>query len=225
MALKGLHKKLLIGSVTIAAAVLLYKTLVGRLKHSLRFVIGKTWDDQPLHHEKAEVTFSRAPSDMVEMRVRAPFYIDPPAPSGAAGTAFSGLWDYEVVEAFFLSESGKYLEIELCPHGQHLLLLLNGRRNMIRDQLPIQYNATISGTHWEGVALIPLHYFPPAVSKFNAYAIHGSNSNRQYEAYNAVIGDQPDFHRLEYFVPIDFTKIAPENSNPSLYTSTFWQQA
>ena len=35
---------------------------------------------------------------------------------------------------------------------------------------------------WSGNAIIPLDYFPPDVNKINAYAIHGSGSNRQYEA-------------------------------------------
>ena len=35
---------------------------------------------------------------------------------------------------------------------------------------------------WTGSALIPLEYFPPCVVKANAFAIHGSNEERQYEA-------------------------------------------
>lgn len=35
---------------------------------------------------------------------------------------------------------------------------------------------------WKGTAVIPLEYFPPDVTKINAYAIHGSGDERQYEA-------------------------------------------
>ena len=55
------------------------------------------------------------------------------------------LWEYEVVEAFFLSSgSEQYVELEFGPHGQHLALLLNGRRNAIKHSLPLNYRAQIS---------------------------------------------------------------------------------
>ena len=65
------------------------------------------------------------------------------------------LWDYEVVEAFFLSSnSERYLELEFGPHGQHLVLLLDGRRNAIRHSLPLEYQATIIGELWKGEAKV-----------------------------------------------------------------------
>ena len=33
-----------------------------------------------------------------------------------------------------------------------------------------------------GEAVIPREYFPPGVTKFNAYAIHGEDEDRIYEA-------------------------------------------
>ncbi|CAH2300949.1 Hypothetical predicted protein, partial [Pelobates cultripes] len=57
-------------------------------------------------------------------------YIPPP---GEPGQPFDGLWDYEVVESFFLnSKTTQYLEVELCPHGQHLVLLLCGVGNAFK---------------------------------------------------------------------------------------------
>ena len=65
------------------------------------------------------------------------------------------LWDYEVVEAFFLSSSSeRYLELEFGPHGQHLVLLLDGRRNAIKHSLPLEYQATIDGKSWKGKAKV-----------------------------------------------------------------------
>ena len=55
-----------------------------------------------------------------------------------------GLWDYEVVEAFFLcSKTEQYLEIELGPHGHHLVLLLNGRKNIFKKCLPIKWDVNL----------------------------------------------------------------------------------
>nr|XP_023998728.1 UPF0462 protein C4orf33 homolog [Salvelinus alpinus] len=120
-------------------------------------------------------------------------------------TAFPGLWDYEVgreknslpwpldyevdevVEAFFLdSTTVNYLEVEVCPHGQHLVLLLSGRGHAFMQQLPLSFTATITGNRWEGEALLPWCYFPPNVNKMNSYAIHGSGAGRTYESLYPV---------------------------------------
>ena len=70
-------------------------------------------------------------------------------------TCVHQLWDYEVVEAFFLTTSTeRYLELEFGPHGQHLVLLLDGRRNAIRHSLPLEYQATIEGKLWKGEAKV-----------------------------------------------------------------------
>lgn len=46
----------------------------------------------------------------------------------------------------------------------------------------MKYSSSIVNDTWEGKATIPSSYFPPKVSKFNAYAIHGSGPSRKYEA-------------------------------------------
>ena len=58
---------------------------------------------------------------------------------------FIGLWDYEVVEIFFLASKNEemYLELEFGPHGHHLGLLLHGRRNCLIHSFPITYKAKI----------------------------------------------------------------------------------
>ncbi|XP_060602806.1 UPF0462 protein C4orf33 homolog isoform X1 [Ruditapes philippinarum] len=218
----GINRRLLTVLSVSSAILILYKALKiwTRDRLGLAFTIGKSWDGKDLSHQKAEIYLSKGVSNEVVLSVRAPFYNDPPAPNGPVGQPFPQLWDYEVVEAFFLSDSGKYLEVELCPHGQHIVLMLDGRRNMIKDKLPLLFTSKISGSEWTGTAVIPADYFPPNVSKFNAYAIHGSGDNRQYEAYMAVPGDQPDFHRLEYFANVDFSSVLPAQPQ----TSSYWQQ-
>ena len=39
--------------------------------------------------------------------------------------------------------SSRYVEIELGPHGHHIVLLLDGERNAVAKLLPIQYDAVI----------------------------------------------------------------------------------
>ncbi|KAJ8316698.1 hypothetical protein KUTeg_005750 [Tegillarca granosa] len=142
--------------------------------------------------------------------------------------------DYEertstlIAEAFFLNDSGSYLEVELCPHGQHLVLMLHGVRNMIKDKLDIEYKASLDNEgFWTGEAVIPGELFPPKVSKFNAYTIHGSGDTRVYQALYPVPEGKfktPDFHRLEYFQTIDFKSLLASNWSPE-YSSDVWKNA
>ena len=96
---------------------------------------------------------------------------------------------------------------------------------------------------WRGEARLPRDYFPPDVTLFNAYAIHGTqDTDRFYEALYESSGPQPDFHRcvnndmfyvktysmlhtlkfrLEKFQPIDFSKILPTNAGSEL--SSLWR--
>lgn len=68
-----------------------------------------------------------------------------------------------------------------------------------------------------------MDYFPPGITKFNAYAIHGVGDDRKYEALFPVPGEFPDFHRLEHFQPIDFTRLRPDNESADF--SEVWRSA
>lgn len=177
----------------------------------MTFKFATTWDGKPVDHDPIEISLLPE-NDYIKMEIKAPFFNDPPAPDGDSGKPFNKLWDYEVVEAFFLGGEEKYLEVEFSPHGQHLLLFLSGRKNAIKMCLPVEYHATINGNTWTGYAKIPLTYFPPKVNLFNAYAIHGSGENRVYEALYPVPTnhfENPDFHRLEFFRYVDFSAMLP----------------
>ncbi|KAK4291429.1 hypothetical protein Pmani_035741, partial [Petrolisthes manimaculis] len=196
------------------------------LEGMFRYQITTTWDSKPLSSTPVELTLQGFEAG-VELNVTAPFY-DDPAPSGTPGKPFYGLWDYEVVEMFFLNDNEEYLEVELGPWGEHLLLLLKGQRNTIKHSLPLDYVVTertdpsptgVPGT-WKGSAMIPPGYFPPNVTRMNAYAIHGVDSKREYQAlYPAPTNNpnytQPDFHRLELFRAIDFEYQVTDNSQYS----------
>jgi len=190
------------------------------------FTIGLTWDGKRLEHRPANISLAPVTgTEEVRLSVSAPFYDDPPPPGGLPGQAYFGLWDYEVVEAFFLNDKDQYLEVEFGPHGQHIVLLLDGRRNAIKHTLPLEYTVQVDRDTmtWTGEARIPMDYFPPDVTKFNAYAIHGTGEERKYEALYEVSGPQPDFHRIDKFQPADFADIMPGNSGSQL--SSLWKVA
>lgn len=181
-----------------------------------RLLIEHTWDSSPVNHDPIKIVFSPDQSGM-KIEVFGPFFNDPAGPPGAPGQPFPELWEFEVVESFFLDSSTEnYLEVELCPHGQHLILLLSGVRQAFLQQLPMKYNTTITGSRWMGEALVPWSYFPPNVDKMNSYSIHGSGENRTYEALypipkeEIVDGQQPNFHRLEYFKDFHLQKMVEE---------------
>ncbi|XP_069782089.1 UPF0462 protein C4orf33 homolog isoform X3 [Narcine bancroftii] len=130
------------------------------------------------------------------------------------GQCFQVQGQHQIVEAFFLNSCKElYLEVELCPHGQHLVLLLAGRGKAWKKELDLKYDAAIHDQNWEGKALLPWSYFPDGVNKFNAYAIHGSGDKRVYEALFPIPkeqlkgGQQPNFHRLEYFEDFSLSSI------------------
>lgn len=189
------------------------------------FKIRNTWNGQCIDHPPASISLSPALNGDVTLKVFAHFFNSPPKPPNAvAGQPYPELWNYEVAEAFFLNDNNQYVEVELSPHGVHLVLLLNGVRNAVKELLPMTYNATISADNWWGEATIPRAYFPPGVTKFNAYAIFNEGEARQYEALypfnNAGPKDQPDFHRLETFQPIDMSKVM-NNFSPQEVSDTW----
>ncbi|KAM7009270.1 UPF0462 protein C4orf33 homolog [Tautogolabrus adspersus] len=171
----------------------------------MQFLIEHTWDSSPVNHDPIRIVFSPGQEGM-KIQAFGPFFNDPAGPAGPPSQPFPGLWDYEVVESFFLDSSTEnYLEVELCPHGQHLILLLSGVRQAFTQQLPMVFKTTITDNRWMGEALVPWSYFPPNVNKMNSYSIHGSGEKRTYEALypipkeEIVDGQTPNFHRLEYF--------------------------
>ncbi|XP_013417302.1 UPF0462 protein C4orf33 homolog [Lingula anatina] len=191
----------------------------------LTYHINCHWNGQPLDHLSTELSLQKHGGDL-KLEIMSPFF-NTPSPAGQPGQPFPQLWDEgEVVEAFFLNDDNQYLEVEFSPYGHHLVLMLNGVRKCFKDKLPLQFSANIEDKKWTGSALIPLPYFPPKVTKFNAYAIHNCNKERHFEALYPVDAGkhtEPDFHRLEYFQPIDFKTLLPENWSPD-HKSAWWTQ-
>ena len=137
----------------------------------------------------------------IELRVSAPFYNDPPAPTVPIGPT-DRLWEHEVVELFFHGVDDRYTEIELSPSGHHLVLQLHGVRNMVSSKIPIQFQATTNGERWTGTARIKKHLLPDGPHRINATAIHGSGNDRMYLSWVALPGTEPDFHQPQQFRPL-----------------------
>ena len=54
----------------------------------------------------------------------------------------------------------------------------------LQSLIPLEYTVSIDhqSNTWSGEASIPVAYLPPSVNKFNAFAIHGTDPDRCYEA-------------------------------------------
>lgn len=162
-------------------------------------IIAHTWDGHPLpDREHARIQLYAHGSDIV-LRCDAPYRGDPP-PNAPAGPT-DALWNHEVVEWFCVGQQEHYLEVELGPHGHHLVLQLEGVRNAVRSKLPMSYRAQLLGERWIGEARFPSAWLPTGPRTANAYRIHGTDT-RHYHCATPVPGPAPDFHRLHLFEPL-----------------------
>jgi hypothetical protein len=167
--------------------------------------IDRTWSDEPLAAaERADVRID-ATDEGLALFVDAPFHGDPPPPGPPGPTP--RLWEHEVVELFVAGPGAdgevEYLEVELSPHGHHLVLRLRGVRRVVAEGLPLDYCATIGDARWRGEARIPRRWLPPPPHRAAAFALHGAGDARRYLSSVALPGDGPDFHQPSCFPPIE----------------------
>jgi hypothetical protein len=210
------------------------------------YVITKTWNGYDVTvGEEIYITFSieeicGGPLEKrLQININAPFYNDPPIPSNNSTSVLEptwGLWDYEVVELYFYGKDEEYMEIQLGPHGHHLVLYLKGYRNIIKKHLPLEYPLQTQimsasgpglsqGRRWLAEARIPGKYFPCSIFLHNAFAIHKSGLERTYLAlYPTFPGEikEPDFHYniLKIFQNFSFHQELNEECDKIIETST-----
>jgi len=194
------------------------------LDEGFNIEIKHSWDGKPIDHDPIKISmkwfFQRQQGKphkrVVKVHVISPLF-DDPEPELPGGIC-PGLWNYECVELFFSNSKGHYLEVELGPHGHWLCLLHNGFRKCFNkgEELELEVQNEFRGTEWHCFAEIPLAYFPGNISKFNAYAIHGLGTERQYESLHSVTDGtlkEPDFHDLQFFGSVDTRYFIPEGYN------------
>ena len=163
----------------------------------MKLLIGQTWDGTPVGADEAVSLWLTDDGDALSIDVLAPLHADP-APTGPPGPT-PRLWEHEVVELFILGEGEAYTEVELSPWGHHLVLRLQGRRQVVESGLPLDLRVSRLGASWWARARLPRSYLPPGPHRVNAYAIHGTGASRRHLAWTPAPGPAPDFHRLEAF--------------------------
>lgn len=169
-------------------------------RETYRLNVDRNWDGSPAApNERVEIVFSLE-AGSVAVEVDAPFYGDPP-PSGPAGEK-DGLWNHEVVELFLLGKDGRYLEIELGPHGHFLILELHGVRKVSGRLAPAYCATRIDGSRWHGLLKLTPDAALLPFTHANGYAMHDEENTRRHLAASPVPGERPDFHQPARFIPL-----------------------
>jgi hypothetical protein len=167
--------------------------------------VDRLWSGQPLAPDQhAELRLAAAGEELL-LTVDAPFHGDPPPPGPPGPTP--ELWEHEVVELFVAGEGPpgevEYLEIELSPHGHHLVLRLAGVRQVVEAGLVLDYRAVVASGRWRGEARLPRAWLPPPPHRAAAFALHGTAGRRRHLSSLPLPGDRPDFHQPHRFPPLD----------------------
>merc|ERR1712020_836164 len=91
-----------------------------------------TWNGDEVRHDPASVTLGSTDTGDLTIHIEASLVGDLEfLPNCNPNRPYPGLWNYEVVEAFFLDPvSISYVELEFHPCGAHLALLLHPGRKM-----------------------------------------------------------------------------------------------
>ena len=168
---------------------------------SIVLVVGRTWDGRLVPRaERAELRLSWEEAHL-RVDVDAPYAGDP-APTTPIGPT-PGLWEHEVVELFVVLENGRYVELELSPHGHHLLLTLSGVRTVDQQGLPVEWSPHLDAAtgRWTGTARVARTLFPSRPVRCNAFRIAGVGAGRRYQVMAPLPGERPDFHQPDHFPP------------------------
>ena len=158
------------------------------------------WDGTRLPESHWVMVDLRLSDEGLQIEVDAPFFNNL-APSDAPNpkTGCWQLWEYEVVEVFLVDQEGAYTEIEVGPHGHHLILRLDAPRSVVDKMHPMVWDAEVDGERWRGRGLIARHLLPRNIERVNAFAIRTVQDYRQYCCYTSLPAEQPDFHQPERF--------------------------
>lgn len=165
----------------------------------LRVAVGRLWNGQPCPVDRlgAFVELQQSEHGILVRATTRPFPVSK-VPEAPVGSRVTGLWEYDVVEIFFVDEDGQYLEVELGVGGHYLVLGFDAPRHLVADFVDTTFethHAVLADGRCVNDILIPRDLFPTNLKALNAYMIAGG----QFLAYHPVPGDQPDFHQPNFF--------------------------
>lgn len=165
----------------------------------LRLAIGRLWSGEksPDSRFSALVELQQHEAGILVRAITPPFPA-PRIPSAPPGSRVEGLWEYDVIELFFVDEDGQYLEVELGIGGQYLVLGFDAPRHLVADFADLSFEVRHeehSGGRCINEIVIPRELFPTNLKALNAYLIAGG----QFFSYHPLPGESPDFHQPDMF--------------------------
>lgn len=167
--------------------------------NQLSLNIERLWNGDPCPDERvrAVVQLSANTEGMV-VRVESPILHEQKIPDAPIGSRMDGLWNFDVVELFFVGPGHRYLELELGAGGHFLLLSFESIRHRSDEHLQFQpllrYRKTQEKT-WISELTLPWNVVPENLRALNAFMI----ASGQFLALSPLPGDKPDFHQPDFF--------------------------
>ncbi len=163
-------------------------------------VVDRTWEGVPLPPAlRSSLHLAEEPDGLVLSWV-APDG-DTPAPASAPGPT-EGLWVHEVVELFLAGSGPAYLEVEVGPHGHHLVIRLTDVRVRGEALLPLDVAvARLPGRAWAGQAHLPRVWVPSGPLRAAAFRVAPGHTP-PHLASQKLPGDGANFHQPQHFPPI-----------------------
>lgn len=165
----------------------------------MALIVDRAWDGAPA--DRPALVLASRGADHVSLWVVAPLVGDPPPP-GPPGTT-PRLWEHEVVEWFCAGADDTYLEVEVGPWGHHLVLQLDGVRQVRAQGLPLDLEVHRTEGWWSARATLPIGWLPPAPWRAAAFRLHGGGTQRAFLTSTPLPGATPDFHQ-----PVHFPELA-----------------
>ena len=152
---------------------------------SHNFTIAQTWEGVLVQPEdRVHVDIAIWNNDRLQIEIIAPFYKKNKPPTDEVKLQGQPptwkLWEYDVVEIFFVCSNGHYIETEFGPYGHYLILELDAPRNVVRKDIVCNYKTKLFGSRWKGFAEIPLSVFPDNIEKINLFAVFGYSQQTEY---------------------------------------------
>ena len=149
----------------------------------------------------------------LRLRVVAPMKGDPP-PSAPPGHT-DKLWEHEVVELFLAGTGSDYLEVELGPHGHHLVLRLRDVRQERCREPALDVRTAQAQGWWAAETDLPAAWLPSGPLRGLACHVYGA-APRVFAVSSALAGDVPDFHQPSAFPALDWARMSAAAARSAL---------
>ncbi len=160
---------------------------------ALRLEVKQCWDGAPASPaQRAWVEWS-ASDGALHVAAGMPHQHPARIPDAPPGARVDGLWEFDVVECFFVGADGRYVELELGAGGHHLALAFASPRTPADDAPTpaLEIVWTRDAARWRSQCVLPRDWLPEPIVAANAFAIGGG----AFLAHHPTGGPRPDFHR------------------------------